>query len=190
MASFDRIDAIPTRWNGVDFRSMLEARWACVFTLLGLHWEYETVELGEPGSGFIPDFIVDVPLYAGPDRPVASPVLVEVKPNISTADYRDPISKVARSGWTGAAMVLGCVVREREFLQDEDVAEYWCGYGHPAVRPFHAEPVSNEWFQVGVEIDGNAVGVPRQYMFAFGGKYNLVPLWREAGNRVKWSPYR
>lgn len=186
MASFDRIDAIPTRFMGVDFRSILEARWACMFTLMGLHWEYETVELGEPGAGFIPDFIVDVPLYAGPDRPVVSPVLVEVKPNIVAADYRDPIAKVARSGWTGAAMVLGCVIREREFMQDEDVAEHWCGYAHPAVRPFHAEPVSDEWFQVGVDHGSVVDG----YMFAFGGTFNLVPMWREAGNRVKWSPYR
>lgn len=187
MASFDRIDAIPTRFMGIDYRSILEARWGCMFTLMGVHFEYEPIELGgtEPGTGFIPDFLVDVPLYAGLERALVSPVLVEVKPNIVPTDYRESINKIARSGWTGAAMVLGCVVREREFLQDEDTAEYWCGYAHPSVRAFHAEPVSDEWFQVGVETD-NLGG----YFFAFGGTHNLVPMWKESGNRVRWSPNR
>lgn len=185
MTAHERIDAIPTRFLGVDFRSILEARWAAVFQMMGLHWEYEPIELGEPDAGFIPDFIVDAPLFAGPGRDPVSPILVEVKPNIVPADYRESIAKIARSGWNGAAMVLGCVVREREFLQDEDMAEYWFGYAHPQVRPFHAEPVSHEWFQVGTDIDARG-----KFMFAFGGTYSLIPMWREAGNRVRWSPAR
>ena len=162
-----------------------------MFDLLRLDWHYEPIELGgdPPGTGFIPDFIVDAKLFAGRERATASPILVEVKPNIVPQDYREPIAKVARSGWTGAAMVLGCVVREREMFQDDADAEYWCGYAHPAVRPFHAEPVSHEWFQVGVE-SVVVPGLTTEHMFAFGGTYNLVPMWREATNIVRWRPNR
>jgi len=182
----DRIESIPTRYNGVEFRSLLEARWACVFDLLGLKWEYEPLELGgDPvGTGFIPDFLLDVPLYAGPDQEPVRPLLVEVKPVIQPEDYREPIAKIARSGWSGAAMVLGCVVREREFMVDE--AEYWCGYAHPAVRSFHAEPVSNDWFQAGFQRKDEF----DKGMFAFGGTFNLVPFWRESSNRTRWKPQK
>lgn len=46
------IAAIPTKYNGVQFRSRLEARWAAMFDLLGRAWEYEPIDL----AGWIPDF--------------------------------------------------------------------------------------------------------------------------------------
>lgn len=185
LVDVDRIDAIPTRYAGVQFRSLLEAKWACVFDLLKLQWDYEPMELGgdPPGTGFIPDFIVDVALSAGPGRVPVSPLLVEVKPNVVAEDYRESINKIARSGWRGGAMVLGCVVREAEMFADEP--EFWCGFAHPQVRPFHAEPVSHEWFRVGFEKPEGSKGY-----FAFGGNYNLVRLWREAGNVLQWKTPR
>lgn len=57
---------IPTIYNGVQYRSRLEARWAAFFDLLGWKYQYEPFEL----PGWIPDF-----LLLG-----AWPTLVEVKP--------------------------------------------------------------------------------------------------------------
>jgi hypothetical protein len=51
------IAAIPTMYNGVQFRSRLEARWAAFFDLQGWYWEYEPVEL----EGWIPDFWLSFP---------------------------------------------------------------------------------------------------------------------------------
>lgn len=61
------IPAIPTRYNGVNFRSRLEAKWAAFFDLLGWRWDYEPVDF----PGWIPDFVI----YGK-----RNPVYVEVKP--------------------------------------------------------------------------------------------------------------
>jgi len=65
--------AIPTTYNGVNFRSRLEARWAVFFDLLHWSWKYEPLDL----NGWIPDFEI-----IGKTR-----TLVEVKPYIF--DYFD-----------------------------------------------------------------------------------------------------
>jgi len=49
-----RINAIETRYNGILFRSRLEARWAAMFDLLGWRWTYEPTEF----NGWIPDFAI------------------------------------------------------------------------------------------------------------------------------------
>jgi hypothetical protein len=50
-----RIANIPTIYNGVQFRSRLEAKWAAFFDLLGWHWHYEPLDL----DGWIPDFLIE-----------------------------------------------------------------------------------------------------------------------------------
>lgn len=64
--------AIPTRYSATQFRSRLEARWACFFDLIGWKWEYEPFDL----EGYIPDFLV-----LG-----THPLLVEVKPYARLAE--------------------------------------------------------------------------------------------------------
>lgn len=59
------IAAIPTLYNGRQYRSRLEARWAAFFDQLGIEHEYEPFDLG----GWSPDFLL----------PSLS-TLVEVKP--------------------------------------------------------------------------------------------------------------
>ena len=59
------IHAIPTTYAGINFRSRLEAKWACAFDLMCLPWVYEPIDL----NGWIPDFAV------GRGR-----TLVEIKP--------------------------------------------------------------------------------------------------------------
>lgn len=44
--------AHPTTYNGMRFRSRLEAKWAAFFDKLGARWEYEPEDL----SGWVPDF--------------------------------------------------------------------------------------------------------------------------------------
>src|ERR1700754_2375108 len=46
--------AIPTVYNGIQFRSRLEARWAAFFDLCDWKWQYEPFDL----PGWIPDFLV------------------------------------------------------------------------------------------------------------------------------------
>lgn len=93
-------DAIPTVYCGVQFRSRLEARWACMFDHLGWTWHYEPIDL----EGYIPDFIVQ---QGGTD------ILVEIKPFIRVLD---PVVAVAAKRITETtwgfqpAVILGSVL--------------------------------------------------------------------------------
>jgi hypothetical protein len=75
------INALPTKYDGHEFRSRLEAKWAVMFNCLGIPYEYEphcvTVSgdgyLPERGVGYLPDFYLpDMGSYA------------EVKPELPT----------------------------------------------------------------------------------------------------------
>lgn len=61
------IKSIPTTYNGINFRSRLEATWAAFFDLIGWNWEYEPFDM----NGWIPDFLI---------KGCIKDILVEVKP--------------------------------------------------------------------------------------------------------------
>lgn len=64
------IKAIETEYNGMLFRSRLEARWAVFFDAAGEKYEYEPDSFMLDGIGYVPDFYLpDLDLY------------VEVKPS-------------------------------------------------------------------------------------------------------------
>ena len=48
------IEATPTRYAGVLFRSALEAKWARFFDAIGIEWQYEPCTF----NGWMPDFLV------------------------------------------------------------------------------------------------------------------------------------
>lgn len=77
------MQAEPTRYKDILFRSRLEARWASFFDLLGWKWEYEP-DLNI--KGWIPDFIL-----IGKEEDV----LVEVKPFIELEQWKDQRKKIA-----------------------------------------------------------------------------------------------
>lgn len=78
--------AINTEYNGYNFRSRTEARWAVFFDVLG--WEYEYEPEGftlEGGLKYLPDFRVAIPL---PNYDKIEDYYVEVKPaNKELTDY-------------------------------------------------------------------------------------------------------
>jgi hypothetical protein len=93
--------AIETTWNGLRFRSRLEARWAIFFEVLGLKWEYEP-EGFEMSSGrrYLPDFKVR---YPGQNFSETSYHWFEVKPNfigITTKEWEKMADWSRESGDT------------------------------------------------------------------------------------------
>lgn len=52
------IAAIPTQWNGVTYRSRLEARWAAFLEIAGINAEYESNGYDLHGTWYLPDFFV------------------------------------------------------------------------------------------------------------------------------------
>lgn len=92
------IKAIPTVYNGVHFRSRLEAKWGAFFDVLGWRWEYEPIDL----AGYIPDFLVW--------QPEARERLIEVKPALKFTDYEPAQRKIESSGWTRDASCVGATL--------------------------------------------------------------------------------
>lgn len=85
--------AIPTLYNGIRYRSRLEARWAAFFDALSWDHVYEPVDC----LGYIPDFAIQF----------ANPCTVECKPALDVAGMTDACVKIDRSGWRGDALVVG-----------------------------------------------------------------------------------
>lgn len=84
--------AIPTKYANVQYRSILEARWAAFFDCIGL--TPRPVYEPEAFAGYIPDFMWE-------RRPGMSFVF-EVKGALEQFD----LQKIRRSGWSGDVGVL------------------------------------------------------------------------------------
>ena len=68
MTSTKEISVIPTKYNGISFRSRLEARAAVLFDKLGLCWEYEPEGFQLPENGwYLPDFLIKKNKYLTED---------------------------------------------------------------------------------------------------------------------------
>lgn len=88
--------AITTLFDGIEFRSRLEARWASFFRRIGWEFTYEPFD----GDGYIPDFLIHG----------AAPLLVEVKPAATEGDYRAPLDKITdglADHWQHDILVVG-----------------------------------------------------------------------------------
>lgn len=89
------IEAIRTKYNGVIFRSRLEAQWAVFWDELGVKWEYEPQMFELPdGKQYIPDFwIVDLALW------------VEIKPNETIAREEEATLKCSQLAYKTGDLV-------------------------------------------------------------------------------------
>jgi hypothetical protein len=82
-------------FRGITFRSRLEARWAAFFTQIGWTWVYEPFA----GRSYIPDFLIQG----------SAPLLVEVKPYATAAEFMPECARVAHAleGWAHHIAVFG-----------------------------------------------------------------------------------
>lgn len=84
---------IPTRYADVQFRSRLEATWAAFFDEIGWRWTYEPYDL----AGWIPDFVLHL----------SSPVLVEVKPEITIDGLKRHAAKIDAANPEHEVLLVG-----------------------------------------------------------------------------------
>lgn len=107
-----QVQAVPTLYAGVTFRSALEASWAATLDCLGVTWKYEPETITLPsGSRYIPDF-----------RLPAIGAWLEVK--------GDNIPRIEKARELGRTLACGCWPRT-------DCTCRWYGgeiviIGHPA----------------------------------------------------------
>lgn len=87
-----QIKSIPTTYDGIQFRSRLEAKYAAFFDLCGWKWSYEP----EGFDGWIPDFSLG-----------EVPTLVEVKPFTTADEWRECVQKIIKSGCRERVVLLG-----------------------------------------------------------------------------------
>jgi len=93
-----------TRYNGIRFRSRLEARWAVLFDALGIQYQYEPekFEIGLK-SGYIPDFFLPGDTFAGLPRGT----FVEVKGADPDGEAEDKAFRLYRTTKISTVIVNG-----------------------------------------------------------------------------------
>lgn len=178
--------AIPTTWNGIQFRSRLEARWASFFTKLGWEWSYEPIDL----KGYIPDFM----LHMHKD------VLVEVKPFTRLDD--DCIGaaheKIEESGWYGdphpehgiCLWKDAIVVGARIFDADQSLCLGQMNFGDQALLGVCVLcgqfSVSSDSQSYACRACGDNDGNPMSFYGQIERRKQAFGYWNEAGNEVQW----
>lgn len=88
--------AITTTYGGIEYRSRLEARYAAFFAAIGWTFTYEPFD----ADGYIPDFLIHG----------EAPLLVEVKPAVTVAEFHAPVDKLTRGltrHWKHDILIVG-----------------------------------------------------------------------------------
>jgi hypothetical protein len=89
------IEAKPTFYNGVQFRSRLEARWAAYFDIEGWIWHYEPIDFGL----WSPDFLLNI-------EEGSTDWYIEVKP-ITKPDHETGMKMLRATSMESKLMMLG-----------------------------------------------------------------------------------
>ncbi len=188
------IPAIETRYNGINFRSRLEAKWAAMFDLLRWGWTYEPTDF----NGWIPDFAIH-----GKEI-----VYVEVKP---VSEFpKEVAQKIDRSGCSDEVLIVGMLgpmwgdefdypivgwLREPTVPYDSRRTklgpdDFWWDTA-PMSRYKNEGPNGRIGF-----CHSGASFTDRISGGYDGGSFGSFPvtqeeitmLWREASNRTRWNP--
>ena len=194
------IKAIETHYNGVAFRSRLEAKWAAMFDLLGWQWTYEPTDF----NGWLPDFAIWGKTL----------VYVEVKPVVEFP--QDVADQIDASGCSEEVLIVGIrgPVRQgptneenpsfgwlrepcyRYCSQTDRLIAYGSSWGKAVLGRWDQASTTEkyEFNQIGFCHD--AQGFNDRITGGYdGGCYGygdadfseVEMLWREAGNRIQWK---
>lgn len=196
------IAAIPTMFDGIEYRSRLEAKWGSFFRRIGWEFTYEPFD----GHGYIPDFVIHG----------KSPFLVEVKPAVTEDQYREPIVKIQgglKGVWDDDALIVGVNPFPRFDDRHEDyhvagllgeMTSGWCKYdGVCPEPPSCPEEVPGLYFQSApwcacfscgsITVVHDEMSYRHRPCDHYDGSWGdpvskavLERHWAEATNEVKW----
>lgn len=167
-----------TTYEGVTFRSKLEATWAAMFDLLGWPWIYEPEDLGS----YIPDFLI---------RGRETDWYVEVKaPSVWQADQAQIIQKAAVALLKNDLLILTGGFERSSYFQTFEFGNLVDGEGVDAAHlHFDGEHYDfiGGWGSWSTRLmphyDGNS--------FAESGLVDgsdILKLWSRARNLNRWMP--
>jgi len=182
------INAIPTVYAGVRFRSRLESRWAAFFDLVKWRWDYEPLDF----NGWIPDFVL---------IGAKQVTYVEVKPTYVFVP--EVARKIDASGCTDEVLIVGAgnPIRVWGNYCGPGWLREWTDDGKEAFTVWDAAPYGI-W-----ECNRDGVGfcsADGSYIDRISGGYDggswggipdqdldltIAACWREAGNCVRWEPH-
>lgn len=186
------VKGIVTYWRYRRYRSRLEARWACMFDLLGWKYEYEPYDL----NGWIPDFIL-----LGDAE-----ILVDLKPYVTFQEWeQEQIPKIMNAiketdKYGREILLLGSTIFE-ESENFNAPAIGWLG-------EFEKYPEEDGTFKSFYTWGDAVFNYNKKFGFFHGfmwykdritGEYDgdhhiqtpsydtVLKLWNEAGNRTQWK---
>jgi hypothetical protein len=100
---------LPTKYNGVLFRSRTEARWAAYFDMIGLEWQYEPEGYALDCGNYCPDFYCPEPYD----------FFVEVKPNRAAMEEKK-LRALAKMTRKKVFCVVGAPSTKAQWACDEN----------------------------------------------------------------------
>jgi hypothetical protein len=153
------IKAHPTKYNGVQFRSRLEARWACFFDQAGLQWEYEPIDI----EGWTPDFRLTIPC-SHTECNGSHVLLIEVKPYERIEEFL---------GHRCMEFPYGFSTTKEGGIIGEIPAHASAGFG--------INPSVTYWEMA----HGSGGGVENIHNWVMG---DIDAMWKEAGNQTQYKP--
>jgi hypothetical protein len=189
------ITAIETAYNGINFRSRLEARWAAMFDLLKWDWTYEPIDF----NGWIPDFAIHGEQI----------VYVEVKPVVEFPI--EVAQKIDASGCVDQVLIVGIYGPTLSDYHNVEIGWLRETWGDPGVTTLEPEfswdtAPMGRWKgteSMGRRKNDNRIGFCHgsgSYTDRITGHYDgggfgngglkgneVVLLWREACNRTRWN---
>jgi hypothetical protein len=169
------IKAIETEYNGVVFRSRLEAHWAAFFDIVGWEWEYEPLDLCK----WIPDFRVKFPCGHS-ECPGYHVLLVEVKPYYSIDEFEGhPCLQYPYGGLRGSTIPADS---SAAFGVNPDVTWWEMVHGNGG----GVEAIKNGWVNRDIDIDlaWKQAGFLTRYNHAVEGEspFRLTPVVGDAAS--------
>lgn len=105
------IQAIPTTYNRINFRSRAEARWALFFDLVGIKYQYEPEKCFTGAFRYIPDFILTLQDDGGE-------VWFEVKGRAASLADMSKLANIAHQSGIPAFIASGA-------LTENDIQKVW-----------------------------------------------------------------
>jgi len=163
---------IPTKGpDGIQYRSLAEARWADLFSQFTWKVEYEPVEL----ENYIPDFIV----------PGERSLLIEVKGGVlELPGLKRYAKKVRESGWESAFLIVGAapIFEDNRVIlgllydggEPEKAVLLWCD--------------QCESYQLSTERGACRQCLSTIDYVIFAEPNDIKKMWIDIKNRYQWKP--
>lgn len=190
---------IPTKYQGVQMRSRIEARWAAFFDFCGWRWEYEPFDL----DGWIPDFLI---------RGSTGELLVEVKSELRFMP--EVAKKIERAAAGRELLLLGFCLNPMPIEENDESPSRnrigWFGESHSTDEMGNPLEIPTYWWQnallgtasgrlaktdIGPDLGGYQGRLHGEYdgnpMYLNPPDWKVVEdFWVMAGNRVQWKGRR